>query len=635
MPSTLLSALSLLTLAGLAGAPEAPSDQAPPSQEADTVVGPSLTSAELQAFVERQAPQVLGEHDAEGATIAVVHDGELVVSAGFGHALLGDSVPVDPDSTRFRIGSVAKVITYAATMQRVDRGAIDPHRDVTAYLTSVSVEDMWDEPVTLAHLATHTAGFDVGAPGITPDRERLRPLRETLGSPRPARLRPPGRLPSYGNYATALAAQVLADESGRSFEAYVEENVFTPLGMDHSTFEPAPGGFGADAATFAQEVSVYSQVPPAGGMSSTASDMGRFMRALLTDGATEEGRILSPEATASMLEPWHTPHEAMAGAGFGFWREERGGTALAYHGGGIGTFQSQLILAPELDLGLFVAFHDGARGLAGTGGAFRAGRAFTEAFLDRFVPAERRSEEEGLSADPAHAGTYFDVGLHETKEFHKLLGLGDSPPLHVEVGPDGTLLTEGGEHRWKRVDEEVYRRTDGKDVMAIIEEEGGHTHLFRDTRSMRSYRQVGPHERPQTHGILLGISLLLLSTGVVGWPLGAWRRRRGGASDPPASLRRARWTVALAVGCLALFLAGLTLLVVTGALFHTPWWISVVLTMPTLAAAATVGAAYQAARGWREEGWPLATRLHHSAMVASLVVLLGLLQYWNLLHPFS
>ncbi|MEY7847743.1 serine hydrolase domain-containing protein [Natrarchaeobius sp. A-rgal3] len=611
-----------------------PSRSASASEPADSPIEPAEppTERDVQTFVDETLERTLAEHGAGGAVASVVHDGEIVALAGSGSDFFDDSTSADPEESPFRIGSIAKTITYTAAMQRIDRGGIDPHEDVTNHLECVSIRE-GDEPITLAHLATHTAGFDVGAFGIATDPDQLRPLADTLENPRPERLRPPGGVPSYTNYATGLTAQVVADETGCRFEEYVREEVFEPLEMSQSAFEPLsdeylPNESGPDADAFASKVSHFSQVPPAGGMCSTAADVGQFIRAVLGDGSTDGGRILSPDAADALLEQWGTPHDALEGVGFGFWRQRRGETVVVGHGGGIGSFRGDLLLVPELDLGLFVASHS-EQGV----NAYQALDSFVEAFLDRFVPVEAPDIPPTGNADPDHAGAYLDPTLLESDRYNTVLGLGDAPPERLEIDADGFLMTGGDDHRWLEVDSGVYRRADGAERLAIREIDG-ETYLFRGSSPTTGYRKVATHERPTVHAALLGASLLVVVSGAVGWPVAAgWRRYHGDDTDPssPKSWTRARAVVGGAVSFLALFGVGAAVLVATGGIFSPPTWLPAVLAIPALAAITTVLAVGFAARAWWDGHWSRSRRLHYTAVVCALVVVAWVLYRWNLL----
>jgi len=585
---------------------------------------------ELQAFVDATLEQTMQEHNARGAVVSVVRNGELVVSTGRGYSFFDEDQVVDPEETVFRIGSVAKVITYLAAMQRIDRGAIDPDEDITRYLRSVGVDDTYDAPVTLEHLATHTAGFGAGAVGITNNPDHLRPRTEVLENPRALRIRPPGDLPGYGNYATELTAQLISDESGQDFEAYVRENIFEPIGMTSSMFEQHPEALHRAATNEAQRVDMYSQMPAAGGMRSTASDMGRLMLALLTDGATDDGRVLSAEAASSMLARWFTPHEALEGVAFGFWRQRRGNEVMLFHGGGIGSFRSQLLLVPAMDLGLFVSYHGGP---GGGGPAFFGQRDFVEAFLDEFVPVQAPELPSEGGADPQHSGTYISLDLLHADRFDKLLFMGDQPPLNVDVDEEGFLLTEGGENRWFQVEPEVYHRADGKEALAFREADSKR-YFFRGSAPVRTYKQVGFWQQPVLHGWALLISLFVLLSGVIGWSVAAgWRWYRDVTSDVSPLLYRARWVAGGAFGLLLLFVGALVGLAVSGAIFQPPSWLPALGVFNVLAVMLTLLATWYAGRAWLLRAGSLFTRLHFSAIVLALWCLAWLLHYWNLLVP--
>ena len=218
---------------------------------------------DLEAFVDRVMETGLDEHDVGSATVSVVHDSEVALAKGYGHAFLNESEPVVADETLFRIASISKAITWTAAMGLVDRGAVDPHAPAREALESVSIPQTHDEPITLAHLATHTPGFlQRSGDNVATDIHRIRPLAANLNEHKPIRFRPPGEVPDYTNYAAALTGQLVADVAGTSFERYVATDLFEPLGMDRSTFAPLPDGLvGGSSESHTDAVNWYSQVP--------------------------------------------------------------------------------------------------------------------------------------------------------------------------------------------------------------------------------------------------------------------------------------------------------------------------------------------------------------------------------------
>ena len=99
------------------------------------------------------------KHHIAGAAVSVVKDGKLFFAKGYGYADLENDIPVDPEQTIFRIGSVGKLFTWTAVMQLVEQGKLDLDADINTYL-DFRIPDTYPQPITLKHLMTHTSGFE-------------------------------------------------------------------------------------------------------------------------------------------------------------------------------------------------------------------------------------------------------------------------------------------------------------------------------------------------------------------------------------------------------------------------------------------------------------------------------------------
>ena len=179
--------------------------------------------------------------DVAGAVVVVVKDGETLLHKGYGYADVAARKPVDPATTLFRTGSVSKLTTWTAVMQLVEQGKLDLDADVNGYL-DFEIPAREGQPITLRQIMTHTPGFEERIKDlIIPEGESFDPLDVYLKHWVPTRIFAPGTTPAYPNYATALAGYIVARVSGLSFDDYVEQHIFAPLGMQHSTFrQPLP-----------------------------------------------------------------------------------------------------------------------------------------------------------------------------------------------------------------------------------------------------------------------------------------------------------------------------------------------------------------------------------------------------------
>ena len=279
--------------------------------------GPT-TVEEMEAFVDGFMDSQMKAGPVAGAAVVVVKDGQVFFQKGYGYEDVEKRTPVDPAQTLFRPGSVSKLFTWTAIMQLVEQGKLDLDADVNTYLKDFKVASTFPEPVKLRNIMTHTAGFEDGGVGylFAGTAADLLPLGKWLATHQPARVRPPttdfsdGTNASYSNWATALAGHIVETVSGQSFDDYIAQHIFQPLGMERSTFrEPLPeslaprmsGGYTFEAGGFKPHGFEFIHAAgPAGSLSSTVADMARFMLAHLQDGALGEARILKPE-TAQLM----------------------------------------------------------------------------------------------------------------------------------------------------------------------------------------------------------------------------------------------------------------------------------------------------------------------------------------------
>ncbi|HEY5729380.1 MAG TPA: serine hydrolase domain-containing protein, partial [Anaerolineales bacterium] len=198
-------------------------------------------AVEIEEFMDNLFAKDMAENHIAGAAVSIVKDGQLFFAKGYGYSDLEKNIPVDPEQTLFKIGSVTKLFTWMAMMQLVEQGKLDLDADVDTYL-DFHIADTYPQPITLKHLMTHTSGFeDLHADMVTLDEENLAPPREWLVSHIPARVRPPGAVAAYSNYGAALAGYIVARVSGQTYSQYVQEHILDPLGMNSTTAKyPTP-----------------------------------------------------------------------------------------------------------------------------------------------------------------------------------------------------------------------------------------------------------------------------------------------------------------------------------------------------------------------------------------------------------
>ncbi len=305
----------------------------------DQTVG-LITEYEARRFADGFFDRAREEYPHVGASIAIVHDGALIYAGGYGRYGIDDDRVVDASRTLFGAGSIGKLVTWTAVMQLVERGLLDLDTDVNEYLTTFSVPATFDEPITLRHLMTHTPGFDDTAIGsITQHLSSLTGLESYLAGHMPTRLRPPGRVTQYSNYGAALAGYIVSQASGIDFNAYVEHEIFAPIGMERSSFrQPLPDKLAAAATpghvlTPAGQIAavphVFGEIYPAGTGYFTATDLARFMIAHLGT----EAPILRTETAQTMHARAFGNDPRLPGMALGFIEGEANGLRTLWHTG--------------------------------------------------------------------------------------------------------------------------------------------------------------------------------------------------------------------------------------------------------------------------------------------------------------
>ncbi len=117
-----------------------------------------LTADNVSAWLDGFIPYALNTADVAGAVVTVVKDGEILVNTGYGYADLQNQLPVDPNNTLFRPGSISKLFAWTAIMQLVEQGKVELDANVQDYIDFQIPAPRGT--ITVRHLMTHTPGFE-------------------------------------------------------------------------------------------------------------------------------------------------------------------------------------------------------------------------------------------------------------------------------------------------------------------------------------------------------------------------------------------------------------------------------------------------------------------------------------------
>ena len=548
------AALLAATLAGIPVSTQGPAPLSPPiapisapaaapAVPVTPQAAPSLTRVDAEAWLDGFMPLAIGKGNIPGAVVVVVKDGRILTQRGYGFADVARRRKVDPAATLFRPGSISKLFTWTAVMQLVEQDKLNLDEDVNRYL-DFRIPPREGKPITLRHVMTHTAGFE----------EQVKDLLTVNGDDHvafdallkrwiPKRIFAPGTTPAYSNYATSLAGYIVQRVSGQPFDRYVERNIFAPLGMARSTFrQPLPPHLRplmSEGYTPGQSEPIgfeYVGPSPAGSLSATGEDMGRFMIAHLQNGAFGNGRILRPETARLMHARANLPIPGLNGMALGFYEHNINGRRVIAHGGDTNAFHSDLHLFPSEGVGLYISFNS-----AGQEGASQALRgALFEKFADRYFPApddNRRLDARAARQNAEKLAGNWTMARGIRSSFLSIADL--LGQTSIGVGEDGELIAPLAEtlslqpRKWVAAGPMLWRDANGHELLGATVADGRAVRF-----SLNSIAPIIVLERVPWHRdaswllplLILSLSVLLITALL--WPIRAIVRRRFAAALP-------------------------------------------------------------------------------------------------------
>jgi len=539
----LLSLLSACLLMSLAPASFAQSQGTPSGEVAGSESPHDLTRADLESWLDGYLPYALERGDVAGAVIAIVKDGRVLFEKGYGYADVARQTRNDPTRTLFRPGSISKLFTWTAVMQQVELGRLNLDADVNTYL-DFKIPPRDGQPITLRNLMTHTGGFEETLEyAETNNPADLLPLSRYVRRWVPKRIFPPGKIPAYSNYGTALAGYIVERVSHEPFDLYIARHILDPLGMKSSTFaQPLPERFRARMAQGYPNASAPPKpyqlfgCSPAASLAATADDMAHFMIAHLQDGGYEQARILQPETARMMHGTPLTILPVVNRMLLGFYEMNRNGHRIIGHDGDTSLFHSELYLLPLDGVGVFLSLNSTGKDAS----AYAIREALFRQFIDRYFPGPAPDGHVDAATAQAHAaliaGEYVS-SRGEQSSFLSILEL-FSPTL-VNSNPDGTISVSGADAingepiRWREIAPFVWRDVQGKDRLAAKVTDGKVTLFSLDSVSpFLVFQPASPGSSRVTWATLLKLSLASLVLTVVLWPVSAILRRHYAARFP-------------------------------------------------------------------------------------------------------
>lgn len=365
-PSSLVVFVTVLSACGndppLAGDDDGGGDAAPGSPDA------AVDEAELDEFIESRMAAI----HVPGLAAAIVKDGEVVWSRGYGLADIAGERPVTPD-TIFMLASISKTITATAVMQLVEDDQLDLDAAVGTALgfpvTNPAAAGAITTRMLLAHSSSIQDNWDVLSSlyvdGDSPIglgafmQDYLTPAGDYYDAGMNFYPYAPGAMWNYSNVAVSLSALVAEERAGMSFETLCADRIFAPLGMTESAWHLATLEPTHLATPYRYTGSAYEPIPhygypdyPDGALRTSAAQLARFLAAYSRGGELDGARILDQ---ATIDEMWRVQAPSVDPTqGLVWYHEDRPSGAMIGHGGSDSGVATEMLLRLDDGVGVIV-----------------------------------------------------------------------------------------------------------------------------------------------------------------------------------------------------------------------------------------------------------------------------------------
>ncbi len=595
----------------------------------------TINTSDVKKFTDNYFSTKLDEYHVPGAVFIMVKDGKVIYSQGYGYADLDKKIKPDPAKTIYRVASNSKLFIATAVMQLYQQGKLKLDTDVNSYLDVKVIPGNSYPPVNLRHLLTHTPGFDdINVRMSTLEKEKRLTLEQFIKERTPDRVYPPGTVTSYSNYGYALAGYIVERTSGQSFSAYVNDNIFKPLGMNSSSFVINKSLRERLATPYVYADQSYQALPydyifpyPATTLMTTADDMARFMIMHLNNGSYAGQRVLDDRTIRMMHAQQFTNHEKLPGMTFGYIEDIINDIRILHHTGWVTGHKTLQVLVPGKNFGYFIAGNFEYV----LSNPYKIFNDFNRTFFNHYFPYKNNIDT--LQHTTVTIETF--EGNYRTNRYDRdtIAKLGIlMNDIKVSVVDENTLRIK--DKTYTRKSNLLFIENDGNEKIGFrLDENGKSSFFFKASNPTAGYERLPWYETSGFHMILLGICVVLFLTSPLFFYF-VLRNHKKSDYQLPVYIKRGYLVASLNGILYVVFFAAMGIILLN-TIQISMWWetpspIPFLLILPLLCILVTLYMIYLAVKMWKVRALSILERTYYSILTLACVVFTVFLDYFNL-----
>jgi CubicO group peptidase (beta-lactamase class C family) len=414
---------------------------------------PSSVSTDPFDAIRARMEQLVVEGEVPSMAVAVARDGEIIWEEGFGLADREKNIPAT-EHTPYPLASISKPLTATGLMILVERGLVNLNAPVNDYLGEAKLQARVGDAAeaTVRRVASHTAGLPLHSQHFYDDEpHRPPPMDETIRR-YGYLVTAPGERYQYSNLGYGILGYVISRVSGHSYADFMRDEVFVPLGMNHTSVRIGPGLEEGQAVKYTPDGLVVppcdSDSPGAAAVYSSAHDLVRFAMFLLKNDLPDQEAIISDVAIDEMQRPspetGPTREWEREGSGYGigwFIGTTDDHLRVVQHSGGAVGVSTVLALVPEENLVVAVLSNTDSQ--------------WPDAILieivctllsgqpEEFLPsANRAAEESPFAPGPELVGLWEGLVHTYEGEIPLVLKIRESGTIHATLGEQPHTLLQ-------------------------------------------------------------------------------------------------------------------------------------------------------------------------------------------------